>query len=271
MSPDFSAQDLRGRSFAGLDLSGANFSAADIRGTDFSHAILRGANFSQVKAGLPSHWSIGLVLSSWLLSGFSGMWTGLGSNLVALSLDGTHPNNFNTGVVSSMMLIIFLIILLHYGLGKELLAFIFVMALAFDIAAALEIAMPLVFSSLLTVTLAAAGSLAVGVAVALAGIGVTTMAFMVAMLIVIWDGTRALAVGVTVTVILSGACVGWRTRIGDEKYTLLQDLVRLLTVKGTSFRSADLTEANFTQAELPQTDLRDAILTRTCWEQVKWH
>ncbi|MBV8885267.1 MAG: pentapeptide repeat-containing protein, partial [Chroococcidiopsidaceae cyanobacterium CP_BM_RX_35] len=110
MSQDFSAQDLQGRSFAGLDLSGANFSSADIRGADFSHAILRGANFSQVKAGLPSHWSIGLVLSSWLLSGFSGVWTGLGSNLVALFLENIHPDTFSTGAVSSILLVVFLMV-----------------------------------------------------------------------------------------------------------------------------------------------------------------
>jgi len=138
---DFSAQDLRGRSFVGLDLSGANFSAADIRGTDFSHAILRGANFSQTKAGLPSLWFLGLVLSSWLLSGLSGVWTGLGSNLVALSHYSTHPDNLSTGVTSSIMLVIFLMLVLRYGLGRELLSFIVVLALAFNVAAALEIAM----------------------------------------------------------------------------------------------------------------------------------
>jgi uncharacterized protein YjbI with pentapeptide repeats len=37
----------------------------------------------------------------------------------------------------------------------------------------------------------------------------------------------------------------------------------------TSFRRANLTDANFTQATLKSTDLRKAIVTRTCWAKVK--
>ena len=50
-SPDYSHQNLRGRSFKGRNLSGANFSYSDIRGADFSDAILRSANFTHIKAG----------------------------------------------------------------------------------------------------------------------------------------------------------------------------------------------------------------------------
>ncbi|MFN7503159.1 MAG: pentapeptide repeat-containing protein, partial [Dolichospermum sp.] len=52
MSPDYSGQYLRGRSFKGQNLTGANFSQADIKGADFTNAILKGANFSGAKAGL---------------------------------------------------------------------------------------------------------------------------------------------------------------------------------------------------------------------------
>jgi Pentapeptide repeats (8 copies) len=51
MNVDFSHQDLRDRSFKGQDLIGANFDGADLRGCDFSHAQLTRANFQNIRTG----------------------------------------------------------------------------------------------------------------------------------------------------------------------------------------------------------------------------
>ena len=72
MPPDYSGQNLRGRSFKGQNLEGADFSYADIRSTNFTDANLRGANFTGAKAGLQKRWALLLVVFSWLLSGISG-------------------------------------------------------------------------------------------------------------------------------------------------------------------------------------------------------
>ncbi|UBF27931.1 pentapeptide repeat-containing protein [Kovacikia minuta CCNUW1] len=48
---DFANQDLRNRSFKGKHLQGANFRGADIRGCNFSHALLIDANFERVRTG----------------------------------------------------------------------------------------------------------------------------------------------------------------------------------------------------------------------------
>ena len=64
MSPDYSGQNLRGRSFKGENLAGANFSNADIRGADFTGANLKDANFSGVLGGLPRKWLITLIAVS---------------------------------------------------------------------------------------------------------------------------------------------------------------------------------------------------------------
>lgn len=47
----FTNQDLRNCSFRGQILNGADFSGSDIRGCDFSNALLRGASFEKVTAG----------------------------------------------------------------------------------------------------------------------------------------------------------------------------------------------------------------------------
>ncbi|MEP0903296.1 pentapeptide repeat-containing protein [Nodosilinea sp. FACHB-13] len=50
-SLDFSNRDLRNRSFRGRNLSGADFRGSDIRGCDFGQAQLVGANFERARTG----------------------------------------------------------------------------------------------------------------------------------------------------------------------------------------------------------------------------
>ncbi len=72
MPPNYSGQNLRGRSFKGQNLTGANFSKADIRGADFTNAILKDADFTGAKAGLQRRWIIGLLIALLTLSALSG-------------------------------------------------------------------------------------------------------------------------------------------------------------------------------------------------------
>jgi Pentapeptide repeats (8 copies) len=59
---DFSGQNLCRKSFQHQDLTGANFAHADIRGANFSHAILHDADFTGVRAGLAPDWRVPVTL-----------------------------------------------------------------------------------------------------------------------------------------------------------------------------------------------------------------
>jgi hypothetical protein len=59
---DFSGQNLQGRDFKRQDLTYANFVGADIRGANFSQAILHNADFTGVTAGLAPGWRIPAML-----------------------------------------------------------------------------------------------------------------------------------------------------------------------------------------------------------------
>jgi len=62
------------------------------------------------------------------------------------------------------------------------------------------------------------------------------------------------------------AYIGWRAIKGDERDAWIRSIaIAFAAIGGTSFRDADLTDANFTEAKLKSTDLRKAILIRTCW------
>ncbi|MCU0517386.1 MAG: pentapeptide repeat-containing protein [Oscillatoria sp. Prado101] len=80
----------------------------------------------------------------------------------------------------------------------------------------------------------------------------------------VWAGAICVAVGV--------GC-GWASRralSGDKRFAAIGKIaVTFAATRGTSFRRADLTDANFTRAVLKKTDFRKANLTRTCWLQAR--
>ncbi len=124
---NFQGVNLRGQSFKGKDLSGVDFSEADIRSTNFTGANLVGANFCGAFAGLQSHWAIGLVVISWLLSGASGLISGFTSTLAALtfydpSFNTTNSENVIAGMTLLIMLAGFFIITIRKSLEASLVA-----------------------------------------------------------------------------------------------------------------------------------------------------
>lgn len=112
MPPDYSGQNLQGRSFKGQDLTGANFSQADIRGVDFTNAILKGADFTGAKAGLQKRWVIGLLIITLLLSALSGFF----SAIIGVYIAYIFFDDVITGIVSLVIVTVFFIVTIRKGL-----------------------------------------------------------------------------------------------------------------------------------------------------------
>lgn len=67
-----------------------------------------------------------------------------------------------------------------------------------------------------------------------------------------------------------GSYVGRLALNGDKRFRWIWKItIAFASTEGTSFRGADLTNANFTQAILKSSDFRNAVLTHTCWYQAK--
>ncbi len=289
MPPDYSGQNLRGRSFRGQDLAGANFSYADIRSADFTGAILRGANFSHAKAGLRKRWAALLVLVSWVLLGLSGFLSAFAGALVASLIFYTGGNSQEqiayqiAGLTILVIFIIFFFVTFRQGIqaglgvvavaGAVAGAVVGAIAVAFAVAFAFTVAGAVAFA----VTFAVAVAGAVAVTFAVAGAVAFAFAFAVTFAVAV-AGAVAVAVAVTfavtfavaVAVLLFSAYISWRALKGDEKYALIRNFaIAFAAFKGTSFRSADLTDANFTGSSLKSTDFRKAILTRTSFHKTK--
>lgn len=71
-----------------------------------------------------------------------------------------------------------------------------------------------------------------------------------------------------VALILLGTYIAKRVLAEDDKYALIRQLaVAIAAVGGTSFRRANLTNANFSHATLKNTDFTQSSITRTLWHK----
>ncbi|WP_375468255.1 pentapeptide repeat-containing protein [uncultured Nostoc sp.] len=279
MPPDYSGQNLRGRSFKGQNLTGANFSKADIRGANFTKAILKDADFTGGKAGLQRHWTIGLLIASWLLSGISGSFSILVGVLVAYIFDIKSTQNVIIGIVSLILILVFCIITIRKGLTAGLGAFAvagaaaaavaFAGGFAGAVAVAGAAAAAVAFAG--AAAAAAAGAFAGAAAVAFAGAAAAAVAAAVAFAgAFAGAGVGAGAAAGAAAFTLFSAYIGWRSLTGDEKDAWIRSFaLAFAATGGTSFCNADLTDADFTGATLKNTDFRKANLTRTRFYEAK--
>ena len=305
---NFQRVNLRGQSFKGQDLSGADFSEADIRSTNFTGAILRGANFSSAECGLQRRWAALLVILSWLLAGISGLGLLMAGGSVSLILD-FDLNIQIAGWISFILLVISLIIIIRQGIrafavqgviaGAGTVALVFVVGgvipgagtVAFRGAFAVAVAFVFAFAFAGIFAVAVAVALAVTVGGTVAGTGAVIAAFTgiggFAKTVVAGEAKEGagevakivvrgvvritpFAVPVAVAVAVAGAYIGLRALKGDKRDPWMRSFaIAISAIGSTSFRGADLTDADFTGATLRSTDLREAVLTDVRWYGAK--
>ena len=78
------------------------------------------------------------------------------------------------------------------------------------------------------------------------------------------------ALGIVAVIALLGAYIAIRGLADDPEFAYIRPIaIAIATLGGTSFREANLTDADFTRASLKSTDFRGANLTRTRWFQAQ--
>jgi uncharacterized protein YjbI with pentapeptide repeats/uncharacterized protein (DUF697 family) len=266
---DFSNQKLRGKSFQGQDLSGANFKRADLRGANFKRANLSSANFTKAQFGLtPLHRALQLLATA-IAAILSGTFTYVLSPLIT-TLSSIQPQSLpllfgflaflglitlRLGVESLnvwlMRLLVVLVILVSMILGGHPDWGNALTLVALTIAAVVGL------TQYIAIVVRCGEMLAGKIeSAAMVGLCVAASAFT----------TRNPIAGV---IALSAIALGNVIAIDRNDSVIHAMVVALTTIGGTKLQQANLTNANFTQAQLGSTDLRQAIMTQTRFYQAE--
>jgi hypothetical protein len=286
---NFRRQNLKGKCFRGEDLSGCDFSGCDIRGTDFTNAILTGVDFTNATCGLKKRQAMTLLavlVAAAIILGLVAGIVGAFADVRFFSADETDQAAFAwiTPIVIMGFTFVSLTRSMSVGFGIFALAFVIatvgalISSTAIPVAA--SVATAIAVNSLVAGATAAVSSLMVAavlafrITIALIVAGGFVGAFIVGILYIdatVPTSSIASAVSVAAIVLPLAAYVGWRALKGDRKHTITWVTANFLATKwGTSFRGADLTDANFSRAVLKSTDFSQAILTNTKWDRNIW-
>jgi uncharacterized protein YjbI with pentapeptide repeats len=293
MSQSFYQANLCGKSFKGQNLSGVNFSYANIQGADFTDATLVGADFTNSLAGLQKRWSFGLIFASLILVFVAGLDTGYSGAAIGIIFVKQSNNGINLllSISTTLILIIFGFVSAQRGLGAEIGILSVILAATVPLITAIS---PYEFTAdtvIQSITIAGSisgivtGSLATSVIQAISGRKFSTLSIILT-LIGAFIGTslgipgsnfNEQASGIIFAVLMSAILIGLniyfanKANLGDPRFSLIRVLtITLCAIKSTSFRNANLVNANFTQAKLKHTDFRAAVLKNTNWHGSKF-
>ncbi|MDY6896856.1 MAG: pentapeptide repeat-containing protein [Cyanobacteriota bacterium] len=241
MPPDYSGRNLRGHSFKGQNLAGANFSYADIRGTNFTGANLRGANFTGAKAGLQKRWALSSFLIILVLT-FSILMESINVTILVVILIVIYTISVASRYVAPR------------SKDTKKNAVFFTVVSTLTIAGLIALVLTLFISISLTknisISTVMTGLLPIGVGL----LGLICIVVVGSELGIISTARNRVEAGF-IPLLLAVADEFLKTTITNTG--------------ATSFHLADLTEANFQQATLKNTNFGRANVTRTVWFQVK--
>ena len=266
-SPNFSNQDLRNRSFRSKALNEVDFSGSDIRGCDFSQAQLVAARFDRARTGQTNR----QIFPPILVSGIFAFALAQGAAQLIFASLGQAPSQ--SAWVSS--------VILHLFLGGAATGAASPMVLGFNSRVGrLGIYLSGLFSGALTLFFYAGSYFNNNSQAAI--VGVVAGAGLMAALS--WVARRPMAVSILAMGAVAAygfAFLTWTTAIayltakhyglglGLGAISLAYGWVAVCSVGGmgqaisqligTSFRGADLTNAQFEQANLKNTDFSKAI------------
>ncbi|MCP6762044.1 MAG: pentapeptide repeat-containing protein [Fischerella sp. CENA71] len=273
-SLNFANQDLRNRSFQKRNLIGADFSGADIRGCDFSNALLRGANFKQVKAGQTHiHLIITIIFAVVVAIATFHAISQILFNVLGVTPE--EPTWFYTITFFGILGIITVASAVRVIYDTKLLINRIATMVSGSVLSALltlfyrgittiqnhpEVGIKtLILSAIITGFIGfyfprGLAGVAVGVAGTVAAYG---FAFLLAAVTFAYLSTLHLVWGL----VWGSLCVG---AIALVMFSLLHNVREITSCFATSFRGADLTNANFENAKLGNTDFSKAVGYRNC-------
>ena len=270
-SKDYRGQNLRSTNFSGQPLAGADFSDADVRGADFSDADLNGAQFSRSRGGIPPTWAAAVVGVALLIASLVGVVAALATAAMAQRIaTGDTSDRFAVIVIGTVGLVTIGIATFRsfrQAFLVGILATVSVLVVAVPILVIRGEFSPQVTAISVIWLAAVVGTFAVGaIARATAGI-VSPTAFLI--VAVVGAAVARTAGGTVFAILISiAAVILARRALGnpDEVRLLHRGSHRFILSKTTSYRRANLTDADFTDAVTGPSDFTEAIITGATFE-----
>src|SRR5688572_26871572 len=273
-SKDYSHQNLQKSSFENGDLRYANFSGSDLRGANFSGANLTGADLTKIKTGIPTIETIWIFIAALLVSLLSGYMAFLTGATVHAMLASKVNEIRAAGIISSVMIILFIALSLWKGVGNAFIRLIVPVSLFALVIGIVSYAsgfgngsamLQLITSLLLVVVMFAVGTTARAAAGSLSNI--------LFLIVALSGGIFGRNIGGGIgTVIMALACmqISKRALSGAKGFEALRKVAFYFTRKfGTSFHHAKLVAANLSNSKLRSTDFSGADTTLTQWDKTK--
>jgi uncharacterized protein YjbI with pentapeptide repeats len=294
-------KDLTGADFSYADIRGTDFADAILTGANFSH-VKAGLQ----RRWLIVLVVFALLLAA--LSGFLVAVGGslLGIILADRSRENLYVGAIALAIISVFLVVTFwrgvaaasgflAISIMSAGVAAVLWAGIVALTWAGIVAptGAMQLAnaVGVIVTGAVAVVVIAAGTIAIAGSIALAGLVAGLWTVTVTALIAIGlcgavaiaftsanpvtDGIwlilhRHFIDGFTVGIVLLASYLGCLALFSNKKQLPIRNMaLGLATRHGTNFENSDLTDVDFSQASLKNTNLNQANLTRTCWFQVK--
>lgn len=243
--------NLRGANLSGQDLSDANFCEADIQGANFSKAILRNADFSGSKAGLQRRWVFIIFLSSWLIT------LGLIFVFIKIVIFVFQETILETRAIIELAIIVSAVIFTEIVVVLIVFAQAFARVVIGDFTPAGTLIKFLLFGYIGLLGILVLGQLDQEIiTVAEAAEGIFIIMIMLFFVILIYYLTRF--------------SLSNFNKVNSIYYWARYLAIALVRIKDTSFRGANLTKADFSQAILKGADFRKANLSDVVWLKAKF-
>lgn len=283
---NFRGVDLSGVALRGQCLCDADFSHADIRGADFTDSDLSRTQFQSAQAGARPLWR-------WLAGGLAialGILVGFWGTRVAVLLVSPDSSELASGSVNVIVFGLLCGLISRFSLLKGITLTLLSAALSGLVGGILSVALDHVSLGYMTLNAADTAVLTIGVvgatcllltvtqalmghshSLAAVGalVGATSVPLMASGPIADNLGIRGtlLAIAIAIVFLQFSQSLSKRVLSRDPRHQLMQSFVVTVTATvGTCFHNANLTRANFAQAQLRYTDLRTACTDYSRWD-----
>ncbi len=274
---DFRCAKLRHCEFQCCDLQSINLSGADIRGANFNGANLSGAVFQNVRAGLPHQYLILHCIVSAFLSVLLGLFAGLSGVWISSLLSSDYVQVFSlfpAAVVITAFVAVLIVLLTAHDFSINLLLILLVVSFIFFSITELSpvfaftglgaIASYLLVLGIQSINFLLADRFVLAI-ILIFGTSATQSAFMLSRM-----HTEAFAVSIALSCIPISLYCAYVSAQGESRFQwIFQLTLTLRTLGSTSFRRANLTDADFSSSCLKNVNFWQATLTRTQWKNTK--